>query len=46
MGNREIHEQWGYDNKKYNRIKLRREYELEEFNYGIDFSQLKTSSDQ
>lgn len=38
-----IYEQWGYDAKKYNRIKFRREEELEEFNFGIDFTQLKHS---
>ena len=39
---REIQEQWGYNTKVLNRLKLRYESELVEFNYGIDFTQLKT----
>ena len=42
----EIQEQHGYPRGQLNRIKMRREHELEEFNYGIDFSQLKTSKEQ
>ena len=34
----EIQEQWGYDPRRLNRIKMRREHELEEFNFGIDFA--------
>ena len=44
--NKEIQEQWGYNPRAYNRIKLRQEYELEEFNFGIDFSKLKDSKEQ
>ena len=33
-----IQEQWGYNTKVLNRLKMRREHELEEFNYGIDFT--------
>jgi hypothetical protein len=40
-----IYEQWGYDSRKYNRIKFRLEHELEEFNFGIDFTQLKNSKE-
>ena len=32
--------------RRLNRIKLRREHELEEFNFGINFAQLKSSKDQ
>lgn len=42
----EISEQWGYDPKRLNRIRLRRERELEEFNFGINFTHLKTSKEQ
>ncbi len=41
----EIQEQWGYDPKKLNRIKMRREHELEEFNFGINFTQLKVNKE-
>ena len=35
----ELHSKpYGYDPKRLNRIRLRREHELEEFNFGIDFS--------
>ena len=47
IGNREsrkqIVEQYGYDTKRLNRIKCRKEDELIEHNYGIDFSKLKES---
>ena len=39
-------EQTGYDSRRLNRMRKRREHELEEFNYGIDFSQLRTSKEQ
>ena len=42
----EIQAQFGYNPKKLNRIKMRREHELSEFNFGINFSQLKTSKEQ
>ena len=35
---REIQEQWGYNTKILNRLKLRYEHELTEFNFGIDFT--------
>ena len=35
---REIQEQWGYNTKILNRLKLRHEHELTEFNFGIDFT--------
>ena len=38
-----IEEQYGYDTKRLNRIKCRKEEELIEHNYGIDFSKLKDS---
>ena len=38
---REIQEQFGYNAKKLNRLKMRREHELTEFNFGINFSKLK-----
>lgn len=38
--------QWGYDTKKLNRLQCRREHELEEFNFGINFALLKTSKEQ
>ncbi len=45
LDNSAITEQYGYDPRKLNRIRFRRELELEEFNFGINFSQLKTSKD-
>ena len=42
----EIQEQYGYEPRRLNRIKLRHEHELDEFNFGIDFTQLKNSKDQ
>ena len=41
-----IQEQFGYNPRRLNKIRMRREHELEEFNFGIDFSQLKQSKDQ
>ena len=38
--------QFGYDPRRLNRIKLRKEKELVEFNFGIDFTRLKTSKEQ
>jgi hypothetical protein len=40
-----IQEQYGYNPRRLNKIRMRREHELEEFNFGIDFSQLKQSKD-
>jgi len=34
----EIQEQFGYNPRRLNRIKMRREHELTEFNYGINFA--------
>lgn len=42
----EVQEQFGYDPRRLNRIKRRKETELEEFNFGINFQQLKTSKEQ
>ena len=41
-----IVEQGGYDPRRLNRIKFRREHELEEFNFGIDFTKIKQSKEQ
>ena len=38
---REIQEQYGYDCKRLNRIKCRKEDELIEHNYGIDLSKIR-----
>ena len=43
LAGRVINEQWGYDPRRLNRIKFRRERELEEFNFGINFANLKFS---
>ena len=41
QNNRAIQDQTGYNPRSLNRIKFRREHELEEFNFGINFTQLK-----
>lgn len=38
-------EQWGYDPRLLNRIKFRQEHELEEFNFGIDFTKIGKSEE-